>query len=420
VEGGKDALIVHLFSGAPLRVEIPPVEEAVLVEEAGRGGSGDVFRIRSRGTGDEFALKVIGDVRLRTDEGEELLRRLENEASLAISSRHLIRAYGMRAWDSTTYLLLFEYFQSRNLREALEDGDLSAREKREILHQTLLAVRDAHRMNIIHRDLKPANILVNREGTVKVCDFGIAKFKDRQSVTVHGTALGTYPFIAPECLRGESHSADGRADIYSLGHILYEMAMGRNFLTRLGGQQAFLNYLRLSPQTGADLRGFQCDFLPVPSVVVAETLAKMLAVERDARYTSIEEVIRALELESDLSQAHPVATPEGRTPVAPPVAEAVPCLVVLSGENKDECIPIPLADDETRTLGRGQISPLDTTISRKHFALLRRNDVLFVRDLSTRNGTFLNSRLIGPEWEPIISGDYLRVGDVYLRVGHQG
>ncbi len=414
MEGGKDNLITQLWSGAPLRVDIPPVEEAVLVEEAGRGGFGDVFRIRNRATGEEFALKVIGDVRLRTDEGDELLRRIQNEASVAILSPHLIRAYGMRAWDSTTYLLLFEYFPSRNLREVFEDGRLSAKEKREIFHQTLLAVREAHQMNIIHRDLKPSNILVNRDGIVKVCDFGIAKFKDRQSVTTLGTALGTYPFIAPECIRGESHSADGRADIYSLGHILYELAMGRNFLTRLGGQQAFLNYLRLMPTTGADLRGFQCDFLPVPSIVVADTLAKMLMVERDERYSSIDEVISALELDMNLRQVRPVVKPVSPAPV---VAMSVPTIVVLSGENKDARILVPLADGETRPLGRSQISVLDSTIEQDHIAIIRRGDTLYMRDLGTRNGTFLNGRLIGPEWEPIFSGDYLRVGDVYLQLG---
>lgn len=415
--GSKDDLIAQLWSGAPIRVAIPPVEEAVLVEEAGRGGFGDVFRIRNRSNSQEFALKVIGDVRLLTEEGEELLRRIQNEASVATPSRHLVRAYGMRAWTSSTYLLLFEYFPSRNLREAFEDGDLSDSDKREILRQTLIAVQDAHRMNIIHRDLKPSNILVNREGEVKVCDFGIAKFKDRQSVTVHGTALGTYPFIAPECLRGESHIADGRADIYSLGHILYEMAMGRNFLTRLGSQQAFLDYLRLNPKTGADLRGFHCGFLPVPSVVVSDTLAKMLAVERDERYASIDEVIAALELEPKVQQESPALPPEKQTSPSP-AEEFIPCLVVLSGENKNGRVFIPLTDGETCILGRGQISGQDSTISRQHLEILRQGDIFLVRDLHTRNGTFLNGRLVGSEFETLTPGDYLRMGDVYLKFGH--
>lgn len=416
MEGGKDDLIAKLWSGAPLRVEIPPVEEAVLVEEAGRGGFGDVFRIRSRTTGEEFALKIIGDVRLLTEEGEELLRRIRNEASVATPSRYLVRAYGMRSWDPTTYLLLFEYFPGRNLREAFEDGDLSDTQKREILRQTLLAVRDAHRMNIIHRDLKPSNILVNQEDAVKVCDFGIAKFKDRQSVTVRGTALGTYPFIAPECLRGESHIADGRADIYSLGHIIYEMAMGRNFLTRLGGQQAFLDYLRLNPKTGADLRGFHCDFLPVPSVVVAETLEKMLAVEREERYAAIDEVIAALELEPQ-PPPRPVAPVPAKPIPSPAVEEFVPCLVVLSGENKNGRVFIPLPDGETRRLGRAQVSARDSTIGREHLEIMRRGDTFLVRDLHSQNGTFINGRLISSDFELLNPGDYLRMGDVYLRFG---
>ncbi len=123
---------------------------------------------------------------------------------------------GLRQWKSHTFLILFEYFDGTSLDELLSSSSFSSEQKKAIFLQTLQGVAAAHKHNIIHRDLKPGNILVNAAGKVKLIDFGISKFKDR-NITLSGSILGTMSYMAPEITALGVEVADARSDIYSLG-----------------------------------------------------------------------------------------------------------------------------------------------------------------------------------------------------------
>src|SRR5262249_35216081 len=151
------------------------------------------------------------------------------------------------------------------LRELLPD-DLTESQKKTVFLQILRGVAAAHRCNIIHRDLKPENVLVGKidetgEPLVKLIDFGISKFKEHR-LTVASSFFGSFEYMAPETL-GSPGTVDARADIYSLGHILYELATGMSFARSKGwkGTGDLLAYLKQQPppEEGADCRGFQCD-----------------------------------------------------------------------------------------------------------------------------------------------------------------
>ena len=121
--------------------------------------------------------------------------------------------------------IVLEYVHGRTLRARLDDGSPMSVEEATIIAQSVAtALAEAHRRGLIHRDIKPANILLGERGAVKVTDFGIAKLLDGSDLTQPGTVVGTAKYLAPEQLTG--NPLDGRADVYALGVVLYEMLAG--------------------------------------------------------------------------------------------------------------------------------------------------------------------------------------------------
>ena len=275
--------------GGRIPVEIGKVAEVELLELLGVGGSGSAWKAEDCATGDLYVLKIIQGIK----PGHFMAERARREAEIAIHSDYVVPVVGLCEWDSNTFLILFEYFPGESLDKLLANGSLTSEQKKDIFHQTLLGVSDAHRSNIIHRDLKPANILVGNDGRVKLLDFGISKFKDMH-LTKTRELLGTISYMAPELIRYGAKVADGRGDIYSLGQILYELAMGQHFWTRQGwkGLMDLVDYLKQTPMPGEviELGDFQCDFYSKASHV----LPRMVKVEPNERYASVDEVLSEL------------------------------------------------------------------------------------------------------------------------------
>ncbi len=182
----------------------------------GRGGMGVVYQAQQKALDRLVAIKVLAG---EWQENEAFAERFEKEAkTLALLSHaNIVTVYDFGEADGIYYIVM-EFIDGVNLRDLLESGKLAPEQALEIVPSICEALEFAHRKGIVHRDIKPENILLDSEGRVKVADFGIASLVGDQA-----EKAGTPPYTAPEQLQGAS---DERADIYSLGVVLYEMLTG--------------------------------------------------------------------------------------------------------------------------------------------------------------------------------------------------
>jgi serine/threonine protein kinase len=208
----------------------------------GKGGMGAVYRARHILLGDRVAIKVLPpEVRSNA----EWLRRFRREGQAARRFRHpnAVTVYDLRtATDGTIYMVM-EYVEGHTLDVAIKTrGRFSAAEALDILTPIMSVLDTAHSMGVVHRDLKPENIMIGKatEGppVIKLLDLGIAKMREiagdnggNTALTMAGQVLGTPYYMSPEqwgeIPRDQSTEIDGRADIYSLGLVFYEMILGR-------------------------------------------------------------------------------------------------------------------------------------------------------------------------------------------------
>jgi len=199
-----------------------------LLDLLGSGGMSSVYLAEHMLMQRRVAVKVLP--RHRVDDASYLARfRREAQAAAALDHRNIVRAYDVDNEGNIHYLVM-EYVEGRDLQRMVsDDGPLDYVRAADYIRQAALGLAHAHKAGLIHRDVKPANLLVDREGVVKVLDLGLARFTDteRASLTVaHDEGvLGTADYLAPEQAR-DSHSVDGRADIYSLGCSLYFLLTG--------------------------------------------------------------------------------------------------------------------------------------------------------------------------------------------------
>jgi serine/threonine protein kinase len=210
----------------------------------GKGGMGAVYRARHILLGDRVAIKVLPP-EVRTN--AEWLRRFRREGQAARRFRHpnAVTVYDLRtAADGTIYMVM-EYVEGHTLDVAIKTrGRFPAAEALDILTPIMSVLDTAHSMGVVHRDLKPENIMIGKpdeagQPVVKLLDLGIAKMREiaggdnggNTALTMAGQVLGTPYYMSPEqwgeIPRDESSEIDGRADIYSLGLVFYEMIAGR-------------------------------------------------------------------------------------------------------------------------------------------------------------------------------------------------
>jgi serine/threonine protein kinase len=200
-------------------------KEYQLGQQIGSGGFGAVYRAYQPSVRRDVAVKIILPQHANHP---DFIRRFETEAHLVakLEHPHIVPLYDY--WhDAAGAVLVMRYIGGGNLRDTLADGPISAGEAARLLEQIASALMFAHRQNVVHRDIKPANILLDQERNAYLADFGIAKYlgaahaNDR---TLPSAILGSLDYVAPEQLQGKA--ATPRADIYSLGMVLYELLTG--------------------------------------------------------------------------------------------------------------------------------------------------------------------------------------------------
>lgn len=230
--GGRQAVFQEVFVENRESTFLPGEEFGpyVIVRLLGKGGMGEVYLIEHPKTGDRFALKIMTPPEGKA--GHEWRRRFAREAEFAMNIRHpnLIGVYDVGE-DPDTHLcyIIMEYVPGGTLSDKLKaNGKFAVKDAVAIAAQVASALDVAHKEGVVHRDIKPDNIMFDANGIPKIADLGIAKFENSEettTVTKTGAIIGTPAYMSPEQMM-DSHHVDARADIYSLGIVLYEMLTG--------------------------------------------------------------------------------------------------------------------------------------------------------------------------------------------------
>jgi serine/threonine-protein kinase len=204
-----------------------------LHEALGAGGMGVVYHAYDHRLRRAVALKfLLPHYNLDASAKARFLR--EAHAAAALDHPNLCPLYEVGTTDEGWLFLAMPLYEGETLRARLtREGPMMTRDALNIARQIAEGLRAAHAAGIVHRDLKPGNVMVLPDGTVRILDFGLAKARD-QTVTETGGTFGTVSYMSPEQVRGEK--VDGRADLWALGVVLYEMLTGRK---PFGGDEEF-------------------------------------------------------------------------------------------------------------------------------------------------------------------------------------
>jgi eukaryotic-like serine/threonine-protein kinase len=266
-----------------------------ITAKLGEGGMGVVYRAKDLQLGRDVALKVL---RVPFSEDSDHVSRLEREAQLLASLNHpnIAQIYGFET-SGEKRALVMELVEGPTLAELLAQKLLPFEECLSIATQIVQALAEAHDKGIVHRDLKPQNIKLALSGRVKVLDFGLARKQATAGsllensatltrATQPGTILGTVGYMAPEQARGET--IDTRADIFSFGCVLYEMATGERAFARSSALETLTAILHDTPLAPSHRRR---ELPPGFDRVVAHCLEK----EPSARFQSAHDLEFALD-----------------------------------------------------------------------------------------------------------------------------
>lgn len=283
-----------------------------ILELLGQGGMGVVYKARQKGLDRLVALKILPPAdALSADFVARFTREAQSLAKLTHPNIVAIYEFGE---SGGLYFFSMEFVDGVNLRALLSDKKLTSEQALAIVPKVCDALTYAHEEGVVHRDIKPENILLDKKGRVKIADFGLAKLLRRESLdltlTATGVMLGTLRYMAPEQM-DKPETVDHRADIYSLGVVIYEM---------LTGDVPMGRFLPPSQKAAID---------PRLDEIVLHTLER----EPERRYQHVSEVKTDMENISGLIERLPVAMRkqfgfEYRSPVT---LFGVPLLHVATG-----------------------------------------------------------------------------------------
>ena len=199
-------------------------ERYQIIEELGKGGMGRVYKVQDTEIKERVALKLLKP-EIASD--EKTIERFRNEIKLArkIGHKNVGRMYDLGRAEGS-YFITMEFVEGQDLKGLIrQTGQLAVGTTLKIAKQVCEGLAEAHRLGVVHRDLKPSNIMIDKDGSARIMDFGIARTLKGKGITGAGVIIGTPEYMSPEQVEGKE--VDQRSDIYSLGVILYEMVTGQ-------------------------------------------------------------------------------------------------------------------------------------------------------------------------------------------------
>src|ERR1043165_7107297 len=265
-----------------------------ILERLGSGGMGDVYKVEHVFLG---AIRVIKVIRPQISGSTEAHERFLREARLATRVQHpnVAVMHDFAALPDGSHYMVWEFIDGDNLAQVIRKrGTLSPREAVDYATQALRGLDAIHKAGIVHRDIGPENLMITRDtNTVKIIDLGVAKEEDSDvAMTRTGIFVGKLRYASPEQLGflPEGQRIDARADLYSLGMVLYEMLAGRPPFEGKSPHE----YLRIhSEETAVQLVDLSKDMPGDPAMQAV--LRRALARDRSKRFQSAAEFMNALE-----------------------------------------------------------------------------------------------------------------------------
>jgi eukaryotic-like serine/threonine-protein kinase len=297
LEEGDLTLLDSGAHGSPVAVPVlhsgRDVSHFRILEPLGGGGMGVVYAAEDLQLGRAVALKFLAPDLVRDEVGKKRFLT-EARAASALDHPNLCTILEVAETEEGLLFLAMPRYRGLSLERQIARGPLPLEEALDIATQAARGLAKAHQHGIVHRDIKPANLFLTDDGVVKILDFGIAKLMGEAGPTLRGSLLGTPAYMAPEQTRGEA--VDARADVWSLGVVLYEMLAGRRPFT--GGTGAAVVYAVLH-RTPAPLANLRPDVPPE----VLRIVSRMLARDHDERYADAGELLADLRRAQGLASA---------------------------------------------------------------------------------------------------------------------
>ncbi len=250
-------------------------------ELIGEGGMSNVYKAEDTVGRRTVAVKIL---REEFSHNQEFLRRFRNEsrATAALSHNNIVKIYDVAFTDNVQYIVM-EYIYGVPLnRYITHNGKVEWKKAAYFTAQVLSGLEHAHSKGIVHRDIKPHNIMLMADGTVKIMDFGIARFSRSETTNMSDQAIGSVHYISPEQARGED--TDARTDIYSVGVMLYEMLTGKVPFEADTPASVALKHIQSEPESPRSLNP------NIPPRLEAITM-KAMQKKVDDRYASAKEML---------------------------------------------------------------------------------------------------------------------------------
>jgi serine/threonine protein kinase/tetratricopeptide (TPR) repeat protein len=255
-----------------------------IIEELGKGGMGKVYKAVDTRINEKIALKLI---KPEISSDKKTLERFGNELKLArkITHKNVGKMFDINEQEGTHYITM-EYVSGQDLKGLIrQTGQLAIGTSISIAKQICEGLSEAHKVGVVHRDLKPNNIMIDREGEVRIMDFGIARSLKEKGITGAGVMIGTPEYMSPEQV--EAKVVDQRSDIYSLGVILFEMLTGR---LPFEADTPFAVGVKHKSEIPKDPKEYNAQVPDDLSSLVLKCLEK----DKGTRYQSAEELYTAL------------------------------------------------------------------------------------------------------------------------------